>query len=837
MVLLEGSSADGSGVVVAQSSGRLDDWLLAAGTYTIEVTTSSALATGNYAVRAHWAPAFMPLSAVLVDGSTVELVYDLALNATSVPPVGAFEVIVDGSERLISAVSISGQVITLGLASPLLATGDTAVSYTIPTAPGERRIEASSGAVAVSFADRAVVIPPDPPMIAAVESNADGLTAGLAVSWSAVADMSGYELQWRQDGEQYWHSTRIGVQEEFTVSDLVRGALYEVQVRAVKTGGESGHTLYVTDWSAAGSAIAGDWTPPNLRVTAGDRMLVVTWDAVPAATGYDVEYGPAAGVVQPLVAEPRRSGNTWRVEIADLVNGELYRVAVRSVRGASPGGVPPPGADETASAWVTSLAMPGAYLGGEMSTTFRLGVLFERLRGARYRVWWYGACDGDFDLWQRRANTEVWSRVAGFAYRGPTSGPGSYSLTAPDFDYETSSFTSYQRYLRSVEGWRLQVRCPSGSGSPQTATSEPPGVLIGEVAFYNSARHSRVPSNVTLAPRRGGLAVSWGPPVDETARAAASSIIRYQVEWRWTDGGITHTSSTGTSPLARSYTITGLTPGLAYDTRVRAITSTRDGGWSSYTGNPVEIVPLPDPPSITRITPGHQDLTVFWQMADDTNAYEIEWRRDGETTWQTTRTGIREQYTIRGLDTRALYWVRVRGAKTDGGPDGATLYTTDWSTPAAGIVGDWAPPNLRVIPDHQALIVTWDDLPVATGFEVEYWPLGMNDQLAPASAVRGGDGWFARIANLTNDVPYGIAVRSVRRAVLAANVSPSVDETLRSALVTTRARPGGFSVGSVEPGFVTSGATATVSVRLADADGEPLANVQMGAELVSPDCS
>ena len=57
MVLLEGSSADGSGVVVAQSSGRLDDWLLAAGTYTIEVTTSSALATGNYAVRAHWAPA------------------------------------------------------------------------------------------------------------------------------------------------------------------------------------------------------------------------------------------------------------------------------------------------------------------------------------------------------------------------------------------------------------------------------------------------------------------------------------------------------------------------------------------------------------------------------------------------------------------------------------------------------------------------------------------------------------------------------------------------------------------------------------------------------------
>ena len=160
------------------------------------------------------------------------------------------------------------------------------------------------------------------------------------------------------------------------------------------------------------------------------------------------------------------------------------------------------------------------------------------------------------------------------------------------------------------------------------------------------------------------------------------------------------------------------------------------------------------------------------------------------------------------------------------------LYTTGWSTPGPQIVGDWAPPNLLVVPDDQALIVTWGHLPVATGFEVEYWPLGMIDARTAVQAVRGGDGWFARIAGLSNGEPYGVAVRSVRRAVLAAvDGSPGVDETLRSGPATGSGRPGGLSVESVEPLFVASGATATISVRLVGSDGRAFANVQMGAEL------
>ena len=64
VVLLEGRSVDGSGTVVGRADGgsrydaaRLDDLLLAAGTYTIEATTRSAEATGNYTVAVNWNPA------------------------------------------------------------------------------------------------------------------------------------------------------------------------------------------------------------------------------------------------------------------------------------------------------------------------------------------------------------------------------------------------------------------------------------------------------------------------------------------------------------------------------------------------------------------------------------------------------------------------------------------------------------------------------------------------------------------------------------------------------------------------------------------------------------
>ena len=81
----------------------------------------------------------------------------------------------------------------------------------------------------------------------------------------------------------------------------------------------------------------------------------------------------------------------------------------------------------------------------------------------------------------------------------------------------------------------------------------------------------------------GELVVSWDGFADSELVRIRSSVVGYVVQWRWFDGGVEHTSSSGRiSPLDRSYTIQGLMPGRAYEVRVRADSSTHDGAWSPY---------------------------------------------------------------------------------------------------------------------------------------------------------------------------------------------------------------------------------------------------------------
>ena len=365
----------------------------------------------------------------------------------------------------------------------------------------------------------------------------------------------------------------------------MRGALYDVQVRAVTTGGDSGQTLHVTGWSASGSGIAGGWTPANVRVAPGERMLVVTWDDVPVATGYEVQYWPSGEFSDRRAAVAVRDGNGWRAEVAGLVDSESYGVAVRSVRTVLAGPLALLGAQEVMrSAWVTSFAAPGTYLGGRMSTYFYVGVLYSRIRGVSYDVWWGGGCEGDYTLWDRRAGADMWSLVNGVSY---SAAAGTYRLTEPNLGFSTRNAPSaFQRGVWRAEGRRLQLRCvPSSVSQPATA-DQPPGVLWGETVFHrNNGESPQAPPNVDAAAYLGGeLVVSWDGFADSELARVRSSVVGYEVQWRWfDDGGTEHTSnSRSVSPLARSYTIQGLAPGRAYDVRVRATSSTHDGAWSPY---------------------------------------------------------------------------------------------------------------------------------------------------------------------------------------------------------------------------------------------------------------
>ena len=426
------------------------------------------------------------VSAVLVGGAAVEITYDADLDESSVPSVGAFSVSVDGASRTISGVTVAGRVVTLTLASPITSAQTITVSYTAPTAADAARIESTNGEAAEGFGDQPVTIPPDPPTITGAES----ATGGLTVRWDAVADISGYDLEWRHDAEATWQSTRID-QQQHTIGDLTDGALYWVRVRAVKTTGElAAQTLYTTAWSQSEPAVAGDWAPQNLQVTSGDRMLAVTWDAVAGADGYEVEYrvspegaeaqrrstGGARSVAPPPVAVPDSAlpgsalavlgdEGRWAAHITGIDNGSTYEVQVRALRTVT-----------TASGDVTLRSAP-------VSAEGTSALVFAVYEASGPRVVWSGG-KVTWDLELKHSPSTRSLTVVGFANQPiaafVTNGPSTGTLVRCVLDGSDDRDGGQGRYGDCVTDAEGKVRLEYDAASVQTDAE----VGVDELAVF-----------------------------------------------------------------------------------------------------------------------------------------------------------------------------------------------------------------------------------------------------------------------------------------------------------------------------------------------------------------
>jgi len=93
------------------------------------------------------------LSTAAVDGETLTLTYNEALDAVSAPAAGAFSAKVNGVLRSVNAVQVSGSTVTLTLASAVGAGDTVTVSYAVP---GANPVQDVAGNDAAPLTDRAV---------------------------------------------------------------------------------------------------------------------------------------------------------------------------------------------------------------------------------------------------------------------------------------------------------------------------------------------------------------------------------------------------------------------------------------------------------------------------------------------------------------------------------------------------------------------------------------------------------------------------------------------------------------------------------------------------------
>ena len=96
------------------------------------------------------------LESAAVNGSSLTLTYDTALDETGTISPSNFTVNVNGSRRSVSSVSVSGTAVTLTLSQAVVGGQTVTVSYTVPNDANAGRIEDTSGNDAAFLADQSV---------------------------------------------------------------------------------------------------------------------------------------------------------------------------------------------------------------------------------------------------------------------------------------------------------------------------------------------------------------------------------------------------------------------------------------------------------------------------------------------------------------------------------------------------------------------------------------------------------------------------------------------------------------------------------------------------------
>ena len=264
---------------------------LASGTgYALDASASEATVTVE---EDDAAPA---LEVASVDGATLTLTFDEALDEGSESGAAAFSVTVDGASRGVDAVSVSGSAVTLTLASAVASGETVTVSYTVPTGADASPLQDAAGNPAAGFSDEAVTNdtatannePTGLPTITGTARVGETLTA----SASGIADADGlanatFAWQWiANDGTADTEITDATAA-EYTLTSAEEGKTVMVRVTFTDDGGNEEMLVSAATASVAAALPAVSIAASSSSVTEGTAAsftLSRTGDATAALT-------------------------------------------------------------------------------------------------------------------------------------------------------------------------------------------------------------------------------------------------------------------------------------------------------------------------------------------------------------------------------------------------------------------------------------------------------------------------------------------------------------------------------------------------------------------------
>ena len=404
---------------------------------------------------------------------------------------------------------------------------------------------------------RAYAIPSAPASVSASDGTS---TAGVTVTWSAVADADSYSV-WRAESDSAAKECLVSGFASVTYTDTsaVPGTVYFYWVTATNKGGTSGYSPSDTGYRA----VAAPPAPTGVSASYGDSSteIVVSWSAVATATSYSVWRGTSSSSSAATEKASGLTGTSWSDASATV--GTVYYYWVKASNSGGPSDFSEPDAGYLAD------------ISGPTSVSASDG---DTAHPGYVRITWAAS--------QNATSYEIW-RGTSNAY-SLASKIGSTASTS----YDDASATPGTRYYY----W---VRAVTNAGT--SAFSAPD----------TGYRPLSVPGNVSATTGSpDGVAVSWS-----SVTGAAS----YQVGRG--DAGVSAPADVFDAGSSLSYKDATAVPGVTYAYFVRAVGSAGAGPWSaSATGSRS----VPTPTNLTASDGTYTDrIFVSWPVLSGATSYEL----------------------------------------------------------------------------------------------------------------------------------------------------------------------------------------------------------------------
>ena len=390
--------------------------------------------------------------------------------------------------------------------------------------------------------------------------------AQLTVGWAAVANATGYEVQWKSGGQSYNTSDRqatvaSGSTTSHTLPGLANDTEYTVRVRATRTGANAGpySDEEMATPKAAGVTVSKTALTVTEADTTGDSYTVVL-DSQPTASVVVTVAGHAGTEVLPAPTTLTFTSTTWNTpqpvtvtaaDDTDTANDEVTLTHSAASTDSDYDAIVIGGVTVTVEDNDTANSAP----------TFTSAATFDAAEN-QTAVGTVVASDGDAD-----------DTVTGYAIQGgadrstfsivETTGVLTFA-SAPNFEAPADADTDGD--------YVVVVRATSGTGDRVKTADQTITVTVTDVA----GEAPGVPAApMVTAAGVTSVTAAWTAPAN-----AGPPITDYDYRYRVTSPQGAWTEVTGTAITALSATITGLAEDTGYDVQVRATTDEGTSGWS-----------------------------------------------------------------------------------------------------------------------------------------------------------------------------------------------------------------------------------------------------------------